>query len=256
MSPEQLLSTKQVDHRADLWASGVVAYHALTGARPFTGETMAALSLAICHGDYAPPSERIADCPEALDTFFATALSVVLEDRFDSAAKLAASFTAAVAELAAPDEALELVDVPEPSVGGDPTDATPAPNISTLTGASTGAKTRKGRERPTARWVVAAAVLAAAGWLMLPGESASVVRTDITRVMVPRAAAPARVPAVADSASPPEESKATPPPQAQPEPVRAARRLNPPPRRPAYCAGDEGYARNEDGHVVPKPECL
>src|SRR5262249_44988052 len=38
MSPEQILSAKHVDFRADLWALSVVAYFALTGHTPFAGE--------------------------------------------------------------------------------------------------------------------------------------------------------------------------------------------------------------------------
>ncbi len=35
MPPEQLISSRQVDHRADIYAAGVVLYQALTGSLPF-----------------------------------------------------------------------------------------------------------------------------------------------------------------------------------------------------------------------------
>ncbi len=40
MSPEQMTRPKEVDSRADIWALGVIAYEALTGTRPFTGEAL------------------------------------------------------------------------------------------------------------------------------------------------------------------------------------------------------------------------
>jgi tRNA A-37 threonylcarbamoyl transferase component Bud32 len=43
MSPEQLKSTKNVDHRTDIWALGVILYELVTGVTPFRAETVSAL---------------------------------------------------------------------------------------------------------------------------------------------------------------------------------------------------------------------
>jgi serine/threonine protein kinase len=67
MSPEQLMSTKSVDVRSDVWTLGVILYQMLTDGPPFYGATPAALQLAILQNTFKKPSEVRPDLPPALD---------------------------------------------------------------------------------------------------------------------------------------------------------------------------------------------
>ncbi|MEZ4437793.1 MAG: protein kinase [Polyangiaceae bacterium] len=97
MSPEQVLSSKSVDPRADLWSLAVVAYNCLTGGVPFTGETIGGLCVAIADGRFTPPRHYRPDLPPTIDAWFQIALQVDPSRRFQSAKDLATAFTAAVA---------------------------------------------------------------------------------------------------------------------------------------------------------------
>jgi serine/threonine-protein kinase len=66
MAPEQALGDKSVDHRADLYAFGVVAYELLAGAPPFGGKNSQALVAAHLSETPRPVQERRADAPAAL----------------------------------------------------------------------------------------------------------------------------------------------------------------------------------------------
>jgi TolB-like protein len=67
MSPEQVQG-RAPDNRSDLWALGAILYEALTGARPFAGDSLAATAHAVLHEQPAPPSQRNAAVSPRLDS--------------------------------------------------------------------------------------------------------------------------------------------------------------------------------------------
>jgi eukaryotic-like serine/threonine-protein kinase len=67
MAPEQIAADRDVDHRADLYALGVVAYEMLTGGPPFQGRSRQALLTAHLTETPPPLSRRRYDVPRSLD---------------------------------------------------------------------------------------------------------------------------------------------------------------------------------------------
>jgi eukaryotic-like serine/threonine-protein kinase len=107
MSPEQLFSGKDIDHRADLWALGVLTYQMLTARLPFHGETFGSLCLNVRDGQFAPVS-KLARVPVQLDAWFQQALALDRTKRFQSAAEMTVSFQQAMATTAAQFDAAAL----------------------------------------------------------------------------------------------------------------------------------------------------
>jgi serine/threonine-protein kinase len=96
MSPEQMMGAKNVDHRTDLWSLAVVAYYAITGVRPFVGETYGALAVAIANAPLPQPTLVNPMLPPAIDRWFARACNRDLAARYSTARELAEAFNAAV----------------------------------------------------------------------------------------------------------------------------------------------------------------
>jgi len=92
-SPEQI-RMGVVDHRTDLWALGVLAYQALTGARPFHSEQFGTLLVNICADPFVPVSVLVPELPKSVDPFFNKALAKDPDKRFSSAAEFGAAFAA------------------------------------------------------------------------------------------------------------------------------------------------------------------
>ncbi len=75
MSPEQAQGAENLDHRADVFALGAIAYECLTGSVPFTGANGPAILLAILTKSPAPASTK---APEG--TTFPPVLDDVIDD--------------------------------------------------------------------------------------------------------------------------------------------------------------------------------
>jgi len=83
MSPEQL-ARDEADARSDQFAFAVVCHEALSGARPFRGEDLEALSAAVCAGEADTRALASAGVPRRAQQALGRALSVAPEDRFPS----------------------------------------------------------------------------------------------------------------------------------------------------------------------------
>ena len=161
MAPEQAAGDPLVDHRADLYAVGVIAYEMLTGRPPFAGPTAQAV-LAAQVTQPAPPIQNTRpNLPPALAAIIMRCLEKRPADRWQSAAELL--------------QQLEVVVTP--SGGTAAISGTAAPISAGLAAA-----------RPAGpRWAFAAAavlVVAAGAWGVLRGRSGSGAATGPRRVVV------------------------------------------------------------------------
>ncbi|HSQ62995.1 MAG TPA: serine/threonine-protein kinase, partial [Polyangiaceae bacterium] len=97
MSPEQVKGQGNVDHRADLWALGCMAYECLIG-RPVwnTDQGVAMTFAAIATAPLPIPSKVRPDLPPKFDDWFRKALERDPNKRFQSAKELADSLKEAL----------------------------------------------------------------------------------------------------------------------------------------------------------------
>ncbi len=82
MSPEQIEGRKDIDHRADIYALGVLAFHMLAGQPPFQGDSPSRVMF--LHLTEPPPNLRDLrpDAPPALQEALEKALAKKPEERF------------------------------------------------------------------------------------------------------------------------------------------------------------------------------
>ena len=89
MSPEQALG-QPVDHRTDLWSTGVVLYELVTRETPFKGATPAATFDDILNHQPTPVTELNSALPVALDSIINRSLEKDPELRYQTAADMRA----------------------------------------------------------------------------------------------------------------------------------------------------------------------
>ncbi|MBK8939295.1 MAG: serine/threonine protein kinase [Polyangiaceae bacterium] len=95
MSPEQIVSGRDVDTRADLWSLAVVLFRVVTGRRPFEGKGGEVLAR-IARDPALAPSALDATLPRQLDRFFERALAKDPRDRFPTVDELVSAFELAL----------------------------------------------------------------------------------------------------------------------------------------------------------------
>ncbi len=88
MSPEQIISSKDVDHRADLWAMAVLAYIMLVAELPFSGDKLGEVLMAIRMAQFTLPSVLRDGVPPTIDAWFTKAFNIDYNQRFQSAAEM------------------------------------------------------------------------------------------------------------------------------------------------------------------------
>jgi len=89
MAPEQMESSTQVDHRADVWSLGVVLYQLVVGKPPFQGDTLPLLCMHVVNDE--PPSMATirGDLPDGFEAVVMKCLQKEPVDRYRDVGELA-----------------------------------------------------------------------------------------------------------------------------------------------------------------------
>ena len=108
MSPEQANGVGKIDHRADLWSLGVIAFRMVTGKLPYNGSTAGEVIAKVTGLDPPKATSIAPDLPGEIDNFFERAFARSPDARFSSARELARALSS-VSSLSLP-----TLSVPEP----------------------------------------------------------------------------------------------------------------------------------------------
>ncbi|HEX4130053.1 MAG TPA: protein kinase [Pirellulales bacterium] len=94
MAPEQALSTKHADARADIYSLGCSLHYLLTGKPTYDGETITAKLLAHHHHPIPNLCQLRGEVPEPLQAVFSRMVAKKIEDRYQTMNEVAADLAA------------------------------------------------------------------------------------------------------------------------------------------------------------------
>ncbi len=201
MAPEQWMGRRDIDHRADIFAVGVMLYELLTGGLPYEGANQGELFLEIVRGTSRPsmPSELDPEIPPGLDAVVLRALDRDRDRRFESARE----FLDALRPFGA--DAIPVVDAPPVFVEEDAAVVSARRAMRAAPTNTTRSKPRVPVEVAGAALVVFLALGAGAWWLSRTTTRSAHVATrpaPTTPRTAPPRATPASTPPIAAPAPP------------------------------------------------------
>ena len=88
MAPEQAKGARDIDHRVDIYAMGVIMYEALSGTVPFTAENTLALVYEILTSDFVPLRVHRPDLPMQIEEIVRKAMDRNVDGRFATAEEM------------------------------------------------------------------------------------------------------------------------------------------------------------------------
>jgi len=100
MAPEQVKTSELLDHRADIYALGILLYRAVTGRLPFETDNHYEMMLAHVERAPPPPSQYCASLPAALEAVIMACLSKDRQARPQDCSVLRSQLEAALANVA------------------------------------------------------------------------------------------------------------------------------------------------------------
>ena len=235
MSPEQMRSSRNVDHRSDIWSLGVVLYELLQGMPPFEADTFSSMVIKVVTEPLPPMTARL---PAGLPDVVYHCLDKDVNRRFQNVAALAAALasyagSSVQAALTVDRTSRVLGTVPPPP---RPVEAARVPS-STIT-ASAGAITAPPPQSPAhKRWPI----VAAAGGVAVLAVVVIAIVASSGGASEPAPSAPTAAPAAAPAPEPaptptPEKTEPPPPPRPPPAPAPEPAKAEPPPALPAKTA--------------------
>ena len=166
MAPEQASADPHVDHRADIYALGVLAFEMLTGEPPFVRRTPQEVLAAHVTEPAPAVAARRPSVPPALDALVAKCLLKQPGDRYQSADEIVS----------------ELERIATPTAGMSPA-AGMAPTGATAATATTAASPAAPNRTRVAAIAIAAVLLIAAGWFAVTRMGGSTANSEVVAVL-------------------------------------------------------------------------
>ncbi len=191
MAPEQMLSAKDVDARADVYSLGVMLYEAISGELPYDGNNVADVFTAAKRGDWVPLDQRVAGVSTLLSRIVGKAMQVDRDARFGSVREMYRALAAmhametmdptSMSARTIEDERSPLADLPPDLMEAalsrparpaaprplEPTEETPLPRPSQVDAMATRELARAAPAAPTGLPLWAIAAMAALAFLAL-----------------------------------------------------------------------------------------